>query len=130
MLLGAHEAGQAVIKERDGVVEELQGESVLGRAGDAQKVNGAASGDDQVVIGEAQALGTHPLAVRVEAGHARPNNTDTWSLAGQGAQREGDGLGFQLGRGHLVEQGQEAVVVVPVNQDQVSRPLRQAAGGA
>jgi hypothetical protein len=70
-----------------------------------------------------------PFAVRFEAGHARLYTTDIRLLACDGAQGEGGGHGLQLGRRHLLEKGQETVVVVLVNQDQVSRCPCQAAGG-
>ena len=99
------------------VVERVERERVLLRAGGAEEVRLRAGGQHERVAREALAVGERDRARRrVERGHLAELDVDVLVVAEQLAQRERDVARRELRGRHLVEQRLELVVVVAVDQ--------------
>ena len=128
--VGRLEQAEQVVAQPDRVLEAVEREGVLGRAGDAEVVGGRAGGDDQVVE-------RAPAARRASRTcWASQSTPDDLGLAEehpllapeQAPHRVADVGRVQAGRRHLVEQRLERVVVVPVDQGDVDGLVLEALG--
>ena len=122
---------QDVVAQPHGVGEGLERIGVLLDAGDAEVAGRRAGGQDQVVVGDGRLAVDLDQSV-VQVAHPTPCRAGprcSGSARVDGPDGVGDVVGAQAGGGHLVEEGPEPVVVVPVDDGDVDRSLGQAQGG-
>ena len=116
--------------EVEGVVQRLERERVLLHAGHAERRGDGAGGEDEAVVAEASdALDLELPGREVGADHPSHHHVDVLLALEDAPRRVGDVVGVEPGRGHLVEQRLEQVVVVRVDEHDVDRRLRQRLGG-
>jgi hypothetical protein len=100
------------------VCDRVQGECVLGRAGDAEEVRARAGRQHQVRPVKCRAVGEHQASgAEIDPRDLGGHDLDLWMLLEDGPMRPGDVLGRQLRTRHLVEQRLELVVVVAIDED-------------
>ena len=117
--------------QRLGVVDRVEREGVLLGARGVEEVGPRPGGEHEVVPGERLAVRRRDGAGgRVDRGHRQLLDGDRLVLVEDGAERAGDVGGRQLGRGHLVQQRLELVVVVAVEQRDGHAVLAELLGAA
>ena len=124
--LGALEGQQDATPQQQRIVERLQARRVRSPLVVAEVVVRGATGHEQEVIGQRRAVGTqHAARGQVDRGDLGHADRHVALVAQDVAQRRGDVTGREPGRGHLVEQRLEQVVVGAVDQGDVDRRLGQ-----
>ncbi len=80
------------------------------------------AGQDQIVIGEDAEVGDDFFLVEMHVGHFPLEHFDVGELREDAADRLGDFRGAQAGRGDLVEQRLEQVMVAAIEQRDLDVP--------
>ncbi len=128
---GPLELAQDVVAQAHRRGQGLEGVGVVGHARHAEVGRHRACGQHQVVVGQAAAVvELDQAAIEVDRLHRRHGDLHVRLVPDDGAHAVGDVVGRQPGGGDLVEQGPEAVVVVPVDEGDVDRKGGQGPGGA
>ncbi len=78
---------------------------------------GRAGGENKHVVGDVDRPGAHAAPLDIDGGDFRHEDGDVWPAPENAADRPGDIGGRQRGRRHLIEQRLEAMVVLPVDHD-------------
>src|SRR2546421_393684 len=126
---GQLEAPQHVVADRHRVDHALQAEAVAYDPVQAEVVRLAAQGEDQEVVRHRAVVGRDPAPREVDARDFDHAELEVRLAAQDTAYRLGDLLGLEAGRGDLVEERLEEMVIVPVEQHDVDRRSAERAGG-
>ena len=129
LALGDLERHQDLLPDVQRVPQALQARRMLGPLVVAEIRVGRARRDDQDVIIEAAVGQQEPLAGDIHAGGLGQHDGDVRLMPEDPPDRRGDVGGAERGRGHLVEQGLEQVVVRPVHDRDPHRRTSQPAHG-
>ena len=121
---------QQVIADRLSVFHRFEPKRAFGLHLRAEGMGGAARRQDQIIISQRPAICVQHPRLQVRAAHAGDAKLQVILPAQDGAHRLGDLIRRQPGRGHLVEQGLEEVIVVAVQQGDAHRSAGQRLRGA
>src|SRR5205807_913972 len=111
---GPLEAPQHVVADRHRVDHALQAEAVAYDPVQAEVVRFSAQGEDQEVVRHRAVVGRDPAPREVDARDFDHAELEVRLAAQDRAYRLGDLLGLEAGRGDLVEERLEEMVIVPV----------------
>jgi hypothetical protein len=89
---------------------------------------GAAGGEDEVVVGKLSLVGHDAALIEVDTGNVGEPEAGV-ARADDAPDRVGDSLRLEAGRGHLVEEGDESVVVIAVDDGDADGSVLERAGG-
>ena len=127
---GALKGDEHLPANRQGVLHRLE---ALARAAPtvvAEVVRAAARRDDEVVVLELAVAQDHQPARGVDRGRLGEPDAEVALLSQNPADRRRDVAGREPGGRDLIEQRLEDVMVVPVDERDVDRRLRERLGGA
>ena len=129
---GLLEGGQHAAADGEGVAQGLEAGGVLGPVVAPEiAVRGAGGQDEVVEMDVLTAVQHHAVRGRVDGGHLAHQHRQVAArdlIAQDVADGRRDGGRRQAGRGHLVEQGLEKVVVGAVDDDDFDVRVRQGFG--
>src|SRR6185436_17795351 len=111
---------QQVVAQRAGVLEVVEAEGRLARARHAEVLRRTADRDDEMTVGNTLAGGgLDPLLRRIRTDDAPEMEVDRRQAADDAARRIRNVLRLESRRRHLVEEGEEAVIVPAVDPERV-----------
>ena len=115
--------------KRHGVADVLEGERVIGHAGNASEVDAAAARDDHVVVGQAAGVAVVRFILDGVRGdvHVADGFGPALHAAQHLAQRRSDGVRIDRCAGDLRQQRMEHHVVFAVEEDDLPRRARKPA---
>ena len=123
------EATQGARPQHGSLLQGLQRKGVVYCAWQPEVVGDTSGGQDQEVVGNCGAVGFQDPLGQVHPLHIRQDEPDVGEAPQNAPDRVCNLLRLQLGRRHLIKQGQEAVVIVTVDQRHLNRMARQIPGG-
>jgi hypothetical protein len=129
-LLGLFEGRQDAAADEGGVVDLLQRRRHALPLVVAEIGVSRAGGQHQHVVGDFAVLQLHDAALAVDAAHPAQDHPHVCCLAQDGADGLGDLRRRQTGRGHLIEQRLEEMVVALVDHGDVGIGAGQVVRGA